>query len=133
MRDKLLSAFPSLADKELSDEYIANHPDLMWDVPEIPLHRAVPLYMLWCIEHKNDQGSLVFDQTISALNKYARAKSPSAKYRNFKYLCSEEQISTVQVFLDWCKSELLLDYDPTLSRAIKNWAAVSRDYSHPTD
>tara|TARA_B100000745_G_C20132989_1_gene388282 strand:- start:10 stop:327 length:318 start_codon:yes stop_codon:yes gene_type:complete len=105
----------------------------MWDVPEIPLDRAVPLYMLWCIEHKNDQGSLVFDQTISALNKYARAKSSSAKYRNFKYLCSEELISTVQVFLDWCKSELLLDYDPTLSRAIKNWAAVSRDYSHPTD
>lgn len=76
MRDILLKAFPSVENKELSDDYIRAHPDPMWDVQPIPLIRAVPLYMLWCVEHRADEGQLVFDHTIGALTKYARVMDP---------------------------------------------------------
>ena len=65
MREELVEAFPSLVEKELSDEYIKGHPDLMWSLPMIPLNRAVPSYMLWCIDHVLEEGELVFDNTIS--------------------------------------------------------------------
>ena len=126
MREELISAFPSVTEKEYSDAYIESHTDLMWDAPKISLLRAVPLYMLWCVEHKEDEGSLVFDNLIAALNKYARAKDPSIEWQNFKYLCSHEQVVTVRNFLQWCRESLMFDYDPTLSRAIKNWSAVNK-------
>jgi len=124
MREDLIKAFPSIVQKELSDEYIEEHYDLMWDVPDIPLIRAVPLYMLWCVDHQKDEGELVFDNTISALNNYSRAKKPSTEWQDFKFSCSQIQIEVVRTFLQWCKSDLILDYEPSLSRAIKNWQAV---------
>jgi hypothetical protein len=126
MRDDLIRAFPSIIQKELSDEYIEEHYDLMWDVPDIPLIRAVPLYMLWCIEHPKDEGALVFDNTISALNNYSRTKKPSAEWQDFKFSCNQIQIEAVKQFLQWCETELILDYEPSLSRAIKNWQSVKQ-------
>ncbi len=127
MRERLIEAFPSLKDKELSDEYIESHPDLMWDVPELPLINAVPLYMLWCLEHSADEGSLVIENTIGALNKYARAKDPSVTSQNFVFSCTQHQKAIVQEFLYWCEDTLILDYEPMLSRAIKNWENCYRD------
>ena len=53
----------------------------MWDVPKVPLIRAVPLYMLWCIDHPTEEGELVFENTINALNNYSRAKKTSVEWR----------------------------------------------------
>tara|TARA_R110001599_G_C11753787_1_gene609370 strand:- start:111 stop:509 length:399 start_codon:yes stop_codon:yes gene_type:complete len=128
MRKELIQAFPSTTLAELSDDYIESHPDLMWDIPEIPLIRAVPLYMLWCIKHPTKECELVFDNTISALNKYARAKSPDNASQDFKFVCSQEQINAVINFLNWCKTSLVFDFEPTLSRAIKNWQAVNQTH-----
>jgi len=124
MRDKLLKAFPSLLDKELSDEYIENHPNLMWDVPEIPLNRAVPLYVLWCVEHHNKDEYLIVDDTISALNKYAREKDSSTGNLSFKQSCNKTQVEVILEFLEWCKNSACLDIESMLSRGIKNWNAV---------
>lgn len=124
MREELIKSFPSLAEKELSDDYILSHTDLMWDIPSTPLISAVPLYMLWCIDNSSDEGELVFDNTISALNKYARAKDAENIANNFRFTLSGIQIQTVINFLFWCSNNLMLDYDPTLSRAIKNWQAL---------
>ncbi len=126
MREELRSAFPSIDEKALSDEYIKEHPDLMWDIPKIPLIQAVPLYMLWCVDHATEEGELVFDYTISALNKYARAKEPSIEWQDFKFVCSLNQIEVVRQFLQWCQTNLEQDYEPSLSRAIKNWQAVNK-------
>jgi len=123
MREKLFNAFPSIAERELSDEYIKEHYDLMWDIPKIPLIRAVPLYMLWCINHATEEGELVFDNTISALNNYSREKN---EREGFKFLCNGEQIAVISEFLQWCKTNLILDYEPSLSRAIKNWKALNK-------
>jgi len=122
MREKLIVAFPTVAEKQLSDDYIKEHPDLNWDVPNIPLVRAVPLYMLWCIDHASQEGELVFYYTISALNTYAREKYTAPE--GFKFACNQLQIETVRHFLQWCTLELEQDYDPSLSRAIKNWKLV---------
>ncbi|OZG72314.1 hypothetical protein BTA51_16400 [Hahella sp. CCB-MM4] len=121
MREELIKAFPSLAERGLSEVYIENHPDIMWDIPEISLDRAVPLYMLWCVDHMKEEGSLVFDNTISALNKYARVKNHTANDQNFRFLCDHNQIEVVRTFLRWCRDSLVLDYEPMLSRAIRNW------------
>lgn len=126
MHEDLIKAFPSVAEKELSDEYIEEHYDLMWDIPEIPLIRAVPLYMLWCINHATDEGELVFDNTISALNKYGRAKESSNSSQDFKFSCNQLQVKVVRKFLKWCDTNLELDYEPSLSRAIKNWEVVNQ-------
>ena len=125
MREELRNAFPSIDEKTLSDEYIKEHPDLTWDIPDVTLIQAVPLYMLWCIENATEEGELVFDYTISALNKYARAKEPRIEWQDFKFSCNQEQIITVRQFLQWCKTELTQDYEPSLSRAIKNWQTVN--------
>ena len=125
MRSELIEAFPSLTEGELSDDYIASHPDPIWDIPPIPLIRAIPRYMLWCVEHKSEEGGLVFDNTIAALNKYARAKSPSVEWQDFRFAVTAKQIEAVKSFLQWCQSDLVLDYDPTLSKAIKNWESIS--------
>jgi len=125
MRKELVKAFPSIAEKELSDEYIEEYYDLMWDVPEIPLIRAVPLYMLWCVDHATEEGKLVFDNTISALNEYSREKEKGSGSQGFKFSCNEIQIKAVILFLQWCKTGLMLDYEPSLSRAIKNWQAFN--------
>jgi len=124
IREKLFSTFPSVVEKELSDEYIKEYPDLMWDVPSVPLLRAVPLYMLWCIDNSSQEGELVFDYTISALNTYAREKSTDPE--GFKFACNILQSQTVLQFLEWCQTDLGQDYDPSLSRAIKNWRAVNK-------
>ncbi len=126
MREELIMSFPSLAEKELSDEYILNHTDLMWDIPDIPLIKAVPLYMLWCIDNSTNEGELVFDNTIRALNNYARAKDPENETINFRHSLTSEQVKTVINFLFWCDKNLMLDYEPTLSRAIKNWQNVGK-------
>ncbi len=126
MRENLIEAFPSVTDKELTDSYIEDHNDLMWYIPDIPLIRAVPLYMLWCIDHSTEEGALVFDNTISALNKYSRSNKPSNTSQNFKFSCSKLQVQVVMQFLQWCKTSLVSDYEPTLSRAIKNWRAVNK-------
>jgi len=125
MQEELIKAFPSLAEKELSDEYIEEHYDLRWDIPEIPLIRAVPLYMLWCVDHEAEEDKLVFDNTISALNEYSREKENGSGSQGFKFSCNEIQIKAIILFLQWCKADLMLDYDPYLSRAIKNWQAIS--------
>jgi hypothetical protein len=125
MRTELIEAFPCLTVRELSDGYIESHPDPIWDIPPIPLIRAIPLYMLWCVEHKSEEGELRFDNTISALNKYARARRPSVEWQDFRFSCTVKQVAAVKSFLYWCQSELLLDYDPILSRAIKNWESIS--------
>ena len=126
MREELIKSFPSLAEKELSDEYILSHTDLMWDVPAIPLINAVPLYMLWCVDNSSNEGELVFDNTISALNKYARSKESEDNANDFRYTLTNKQLQTVINFLIWCSKNLMLDYEPSLSRAIKNWQAISR-------
>lgn len=118
---ELTEAFPSIESRELSDIYIREHSNLLWSVPEIPLIKAVPLYMLWCIEHFSDEGELVFDETIQALNTYSREKSPKD---TFKSACSKKQVEYILSFLYWCKTSLLLDYEPSLDRAIKNWSEV---------
>lgn len=125
MREKLIHAFPSLTAVDLSDDYIASHPDLMWDIPPIPLIRAVPLYMLWCVEHEQEEGELVFGYTIAALNKYSRATSPNIEWQNFRFSLTTEQIDAVKLFLHWCESTLKQNYEPMLSRAIKNWGGFS--------
>lgn len=81
MLDHIKKAFPSVVKKELSDDYIRAHTDPMWDTPPIPLIRAIPLYMLWCIEHSSEENELIFDYTISTLNKYARAKTPDIEWQ----------------------------------------------------
>ena len=126
MREDLIRAFPSIAAKELTDEYIEGHNDLMWDIPKVPLIRAVPLYMLWCIDHATEEGELVFDYTISALNTYAREKKSVNESQGFKFSCSQIQIKVIRQFLHWCKTDLMSDYEPSLSRAIKNWQAVNK-------
>lgn len=103
MREELIMLFPSIAEKELSDEYILNHTDLLWDTPEIPLIRAVPLYMLWCVENSNREDELIFDNTISALNTYARAKDPENETNNFRYSLDRDQAQMIVNFLFWCK------------------------------
>jgi hypothetical protein len=125
MKEELQVAFPTIRDKELSDSYIEEHPDPMWDVPEIPLIRAIPLYMLWCIENRTSEGALVIDGTIQALNKYGRAKNAEIEWQNFRFKCNEHQIEAVLKFLYWCKNSLVLDYEPALSRAIKNWKNIN--------
>jgi len=92
LRDELIEAFPSVLEKELSSQYISEHSDLMWDVPKIPLIRAVPLYMLWCLDHSDDEDHLVFDNTIRALNTYAREKGNVSKKGLFKFDCSPTQM-----------------------------------------
>jgi len=126
MYETLEKAFPCLRDKELTDEYIEAHPDPVRDVPPIPLIRAVPLYMQWCVTHKSEEGELVFDYTISALNKYARARSDEPEQQNFRFACNEEQRAAVIIFLNWCRESLTLDYEPSLSRAIRNWEAADK-------
>ena len=123
--DQIKKAFPSVVEKDLSDEYIRTHTDPMWDTPPIPLIRAIPLYMLWCVEHSSEENELIFDYTISALNKYARAKTPDIEWQNFRFHCTPEQIEAVKAFLYWCQTSLSHDYEPTLSRAIKNWESIS--------
>lgn len=126
MIEILKEAFPSLVEKGLSEEYIKDHPDPVWDVPPLPLIQAIPLYMAWCVEHSSEEGELVIEGTISALNEYSRAKDPRAEWQNFKFSCNAEQITAVIDFLRWCHSCLLLDYEPALSRAINNWEAVNK-------
>lgn len=123
MIETLKAAFPSIEEKLFSNQYIKEHSDLMWDVPDVPLIKAVPLYMLWCVENNKDEGELVFSNTIGALNTYAREKSSR---KGFKSACNKVQVEAVLLFLDWCKNSLLLDYEPTLSRAIKNWSNVEK-------
>ena len=119
MKNKLLQAFPPLNKKEFSDKYIEEHPNLMWDVPEIPLDRAVPLYILWCVEHAFKDKFLILDDTIAALNKYSREKSGE-----FRSSCSSYQILVILDFLKWCKDHEETNIEPVLSRAIKNWERV---------
>lgn len=123
IRERLIAAFPTVVEKELSDKYITEHPDLMWDIPRIPLIRAVPLYMFWCMNNASQEGELVFDYTIGALNTYAREKNTAPE--GFKFACNALQIQTVIHFLKWCQNDLGQDYDPSLSRAIKNWNATN--------
>ena len=125
MEEELKKAFPSIIERELSPSYIEKHPNPIWDVPEISLLKAIPLYMLWCVENKGNEGALVFEGTISALNNYARARNSEIQWQNFKYQCTEKQIEVVILFLIWCRENLILDYEPELSRAIKNWQGVS--------
>ena len=100
MLQKLIQAFPSIKAKELSDKYIESHPDLMCDVPAIPSIRAVPLYMYWCVEHKQEEGSLIFVNTISALNNYSRIKDSKLGYQDFKFSCDSKKIETIVLFLE---------------------------------
>jgi len=121
VKEELLASFPSLHNRELSEDYIKEHSYLLWDIPEVPLIRAVPLYMLWCLENSSDEGELVFDDTIRALNTYARENPPNDI---FKSTCDKKQVKTILSFLNWCKKDLTLDYEPSLDRAINNWAIV---------
>ena len=127
MREELINAFPSVAEKELSDEFIEENYGLLWIDPNLPLIKAVPLYMLWCIDHETEEGKLVFEETINALNEYSREKNQNNRSLGFKFSCNEIQQKVVVQFLQWCKSNLMLDYEPSLSRAIKNWKAFISD------
>ncbi len=117
MREELIKSFPLFSEKGLSDEYALNHIDLMWDIPNISLVKAVPFYMLWCVDNLPNEGELVFGNTINALNKYARAKDRDNKSTNFRYLLTNQKIKTVINFLVWCGKSRILDYEPILSRA----------------
>lgn len=115
VREELFAAFPSLVNEELSDSYIEENPDPIWSVPNIPLIRAIPLYMLWCTKYSDEEGQLVFSGTISALNKYARATNKEIPWQDFKFQCNREQAKVVLNFLIWCKDNLTLSYDPDIS------------------
>lgn len=122
IRNRIIKAFPACHNPQLSNDHIVKHQNLVWDIPDIALIDAVPLYMLWCVDHPEDESELIFSDTIAALNTYARVKDPNNTSLNFRFHCNEEQINCVQHFLKWCQSALILDKEPTLSRAIKNWA-----------
>jgi hypothetical protein len=126
MIEDLKSVFPSIKDEELVDDYIVEHPNLQWDAPEIPMIRAVPLYMHWCLRNPDKESELVFSDLIAALNAYARSKAGCSASMNFALECSFEQSKVVLAFLDWYKRSLLLDYDPVLDRAIRNWETVNK-------
>lgn len=121
MLDVLHNAFPSLTEQALSDAYIQAHPNPEWDLPPIPLIQAIPFYMAWCVSHATEEGSLIFDYTISALNMYARAKDPALVWQNFRFHCDPTQTAAVLCFLYWCRDHLSVGYEPSLSRGIRNW------------
>jgi hypothetical protein len=105
----------------VSDEFISNNTSVLWLKEDVDFMVYVPSYMLWCLKNKDDEGSLVFDNTISALAEFGRSKNPQMPHLNFKFLCNDRQKELVCRFLNWCRSDLMLNYGEQLDRAIKNW------------
>jgi hypothetical protein len=111
-----------LSEDIVSDEFITSHPNLMWLDEEINYMVYVPIFMVWCLLNKHDEGILVYDHTISALSEFGRCKNRHLNHLNFKFLCNTEQKELVYQFLIWCRSKLSLPYEKQLDRTIKSWA-----------
>ena len=121
MKEQLIHAFGVGTCRNVIYAKVDSNPDLMSLVPEIPLMECVPLYMFWCMENKEKEGELIIDYTIAALAEFGRAKNPHDNSLNFKFLCDKHQREVVLRFLKWRASQLCLDYNPTLFRAIRSW------------
>jgi hypothetical protein len=120
LESRIRTAF-SLNENIVSDEFISHNTSVLWLKEEVDYMVYVPSYMLWCLKNKDDEGSLVFNDTISALAEFGRSKNPQIIHLNFKFLCDDRQKKLVCQFLKWCRSDLLLIYEEQLDRAIKSW------------
>ncbi len=122
LEDEIKQEFNLTPETVVPDNYIQENVDLMWIKEEINTLLYVPSYILWCINNKEKEGSLVVDYTLNALAEYGRSKNKENSHLNFKFLCNSTQIKAIFKFLKWCESNLELIDEKQLQRSLKHWA-----------
>ena len=121
LKNSIRKEFSLTMENTLSDEFIRNNTNILWIKEKINFMEFLPSYMLWCVENRDIDGSLVCDHTISVLAEFGRAKDTPNNYLNFKYRCNDRQKAVVNCFLNWCLLNLIFCNKEQIKRAIKNW------------
>ncbi len=118
-------AFPeTVTQNEITDSYIAANDNLMELEGEIDFLLYVPVYMLWCVRHKDNYDQIVINFTIRTIAEFGRSKERYNNYMNFKYRCNTKQKVAVVAFLQWCRKNIIALDEDQIDRTLKRWKSA---------
>jgi len=121
IEQKIISQFGLAKGVIVPDDFIERNDNIMWLKGEVDYLIYVPSYMLWCVRHKESDGNLVCDHTISSIAEFGRCKDPNISHLNFKFLCNAQQKSVVSAFLSWALENLESCNEGQINRSLKHW------------